>query len=144
MAIIPSEFKSEGKNLSIVNAHIIGEFSAKCILSVPSFTANLYCIYLDIDVRYTLADAVQICGDFWNTQYKCYKCLLYRTGEVAAGPVRTSYLPPPEQPRYCMSKKSQPILGSELLYKLGLDFIPFIFDKLKLPRQSKPEMPNGY
>ena len=38
------------------------------VLSVPKFTANLYCIYLSIDLRYTKADAMQICGIFWDTQ----------------------------------------------------------------------------
>ena len=37
------------------------------VLSVPKFTANQYCISLNI--YYTLADAVQICGNFWDTQY---------------------------------------------------------------------------
>ena len=39
------------------------------ILSVPKFTANLYCICLSVPQIYTEADAVQICGEFWDTQY---------------------------------------------------------------------------
>ena len=39
------------------------------ILSVPKFTANLYCICLSITQIYTSADAVQISGKFWDTQY---------------------------------------------------------------------------
>ena len=39
------------------------------VLSVPKFTANLYCICLSIQQIYTSADAVQICGKFWVTQY---------------------------------------------------------------------------
>ena len=39
------------------------------ILSVAKFTANLYCICLSINFQYTQADAVQICADFWDTQY---------------------------------------------------------------------------
>jgi len=39
------------------------------ILSVPKLSANLYCICLSIDFMYTEADAVQICGIFWDTQY---------------------------------------------------------------------------
>ena len=38
------------------------------LLSVPKFTANLYCICLSIDLRYTKADAVQICSNFLDTQ----------------------------------------------------------------------------
>ena len=38
------------------------------IRSVPKFTANLYSICLSIDLRYTLADPVKICGNFWDTQ----------------------------------------------------------------------------
>ena len=38
------------------------------LLSVSKCTANLYCICLSIDLRYTKADAVQICGKFWDTQ----------------------------------------------------------------------------
>ena len=42
------------------------------VLSVPERTANLYCIYLSIPKNltytYTKADAVQICGKFWDTQ----------------------------------------------------------------------------
>ena len=38
------------------------------VLSVTKFTANLYCICLGIALRYTHADAVQICGNFWDTQ----------------------------------------------------------------------------
>ena len=39
------------------------------ILSVPKFTANLSCISFSIDLQYTKADAAQICGNFWDTQY---------------------------------------------------------------------------
>ena len=39
------------------------------LLSVPKFTANLYCICIIIPQIYTEADAVQICGKFWYTQY---------------------------------------------------------------------------
>ena len=38
-------------------------------MSVPKFTANLYCICLSLYLRYTSADAVQIGGKFWDTQY---------------------------------------------------------------------------
>ena len=31
-------------------------------------SANLYCSCLSTDLRYTWADAVQICGKFWDTQ----------------------------------------------------------------------------
>ena len=41
------------------------------ILSVQKFTANLYCIYLSIDLRYTKADEVQICGKYQDNQ-KCF------------------------------------------------------------------------
>ena len=34
------------------------------ILSAPKFTAYLYCICFSIELRYTKADAVQICGTF--------------------------------------------------------------------------------
>ena len=37
------------------------------ILSVPEFTANLYCTCLSTDFRYTKADSVRICGTFWDT-----------------------------------------------------------------------------
>ena len=47
--------------------YAIGE--SPVLLSDPEFTANVYCICLSIDVRYTQADAVQICGYFWDTQY---------------------------------------------------------------------------
>ena len=44
-------------------------FRYRCnILSVPKFTANLYCICLSIDLQYTHEDAVQIYGKFWDTQ----------------------------------------------------------------------------
>ena len=36
------------------------------LVSAPKFTVDLYCIC--IDLRYTYADAVHICGKFWNTQ----------------------------------------------------------------------------
>ena len=39
------------------------------VLSVPKFIENLYCICLSIPQIYTKADAVQICGRFWDTQY---------------------------------------------------------------------------
>ena len=39
------------------------------VLSVPKFTANLYCICLSKPQIYTKAEAVQICGRFWDTQY---------------------------------------------------------------------------
>ena len=35
-----------------------------CILSVPKFTANLYCICLSIPQNYTYLDDVQNCGKF--------------------------------------------------------------------------------
>ena len=38
------------------------------ILSVPNFTANLFCIWLSMPKFYTV-DAVQICDKFWDTQY---------------------------------------------------------------------------
>ena len=38
-------------------------------MSVPKFNATQYCICLSIDLQYTSADAVQICGTFWKTQY---------------------------------------------------------------------------
>ena len=41
----------------------------KLLLSVPKCTANMYCICLSIDLWYTKADVVQICGKFWDTQY---------------------------------------------------------------------------
>ena len=40
------------------------------LLSVSKFTAKLYCICLSSDLRFTWADAVQICGKFWDTQYQ--------------------------------------------------------------------------
>ena len=39
------------------------------VLSVSKFTANLYCLCICIDLGYTLADAVQVCGKFWDTPY---------------------------------------------------------------------------
>ena len=36
------------------------------ILSVPKFTANLYCICLSEHETCAYADAVQICGNIWN------------------------------------------------------------------------------
>ena len=39
------------------------------VLSVPKFSANMYCICLSIPQIYTSADAVQICGKLWDTQY---------------------------------------------------------------------------
>ena len=39
------------------------------ILSVPKCTANQYCICLSIPQINTYADAVQLCGKFWDTQY---------------------------------------------------------------------------
>ena len=39
------------------------------LLSGPKCTANLYSICLSIDLWYTSADAVQISGKFWDTQY---------------------------------------------------------------------------
>ena len=39
------------------------------VLSVPKVTANMYCICLSINLQYTSADAVQICGTFWDTLY---------------------------------------------------------------------------
>ena len=36
------------------------------LLSVPKFTATLYCICLSINLLYTKADGVQICGKFWD------------------------------------------------------------------------------
>ena len=41
----------------------------QCVLSVPKLTANLYFICICIDLWYIRADAVQICGKFWDTQY---------------------------------------------------------------------------
>ena len=38
------------------------------LLSVPEFTANLYCNCISIPQIYTI-DAVHICGKFWDTQY---------------------------------------------------------------------------
>ena len=40
-----------------------------CTEKPMKFTANLYCICLSIPQEYTEADAVQICGKFWDTQY---------------------------------------------------------------------------
>ena len=37
------------------------------LLSVPKFTANLYCICPSIPQIFTKADAVQICGKFCDT-----------------------------------------------------------------------------
>ena len=42
------------------------------VLSFPKVTANLYCICLSILQIYTKADAVHICGNFWDTQYAIY------------------------------------------------------------------------
>ena len=42
-------------------------WSGYMLLSVPKFTAYLYCICLSIPEIYTIA--VQICGKFWDTQY---------------------------------------------------------------------------
>ena len=39
------------------------------ILSVQKITANLYGICLSIPQIYTSSDAVQICGNFLDTQY---------------------------------------------------------------------------
>ena len=39
------------------------------VLSVPKFTANLYCLCISIDLGYADADSVQICCKFWDTQY---------------------------------------------------------------------------
>ena len=41
---------------------------AELLLSVPKFTANLFCIRLSIDLQFTYTDAVEICGKFWDTQ----------------------------------------------------------------------------
>ena len=41
----------------------------RILLIVPKFTAYLYCIYLSILQIYTYADAVKICGTFWDTRY---------------------------------------------------------------------------
>ena len=41
----------------------------KYILSVAYITANLYFICLNACFMFALADAVQICGKFWDTQY---------------------------------------------------------------------------
>ena len=38
------------------------------LLSVPKFTANMYCICLSIPKNYSQADSVQICGKLWGTQ----------------------------------------------------------------------------
>ena len=43
-------------------------FFTRTVLSVPKFNANLYCICMSIPQIYTYADAVQICGQFWDTQ----------------------------------------------------------------------------
>ena len=37
------------------------------LLSVPKVTANVYCICLSILQIHTNADAVHICGYFWDT-----------------------------------------------------------------------------
>ena len=57
------------------------------ILSVPQFTANLYCICLSIDLRSTKADAVQICSKFWDTQYneQCELTILNSVRDVFTG-----------------------------------------------------------
>ena len=39
------------------------------LLSIPKFTENLYCICISMPQILTEADAVQICGKFWDTQY---------------------------------------------------------------------------
>jgi len=44
-------------------------FKKMCPKSVPKYTANLYCICLCIPQIYIKADAVKICGKFWDTQY---------------------------------------------------------------------------
>ena len=54
-----------------------GDVKQIYLLSVPKFTANLYCICWSITQIYTSADAVQICGNFWDTQY--IKILLFTT-----------------------------------------------------------------
>ena len=41
------------------------------LMSVPKFTANLYCICLSIPKTYTQADAVQICGTFFGRLVFC-------------------------------------------------------------------------
>ena len=48
------------------------------LLSVPKCSANLYCICLSLPQIHTEADAVQICGKFWDTQYykSIFKTLL--------------------------------------------------------------------
>ena len=38
------------------------------VLSVPKFTAILYCICLSIDLQYTSADAAQMFDKFWDTR----------------------------------------------------------------------------
>ena len=55
--------------LGQVTVHIYNVLNK--ILSVPKFTAKLYCICLSIPQIYTIlyADAIQIRGKFWQTQY---------------------------------------------------------------------------
>ena len=52
------------------------------------FTANLYCI-----CKYTTnADTVQICGNFWDTQYIFILCFLSLTQDAAlATPAATHF-----------------------------------------------------
>ena len=57
------------KSLTAIVLRINDRSIILLILSVPKFTANLYCNCLSINLRYTQADAVQICGKFWDTQY---------------------------------------------------------------------------
>ena len=47
------------------------KYESTIILSVQKFTEKLYCFCLSISIPhiYTEADAVQICGKFWDTQY---------------------------------------------------------------------------
>ena len=53
----------------MVTIFLTAVLSVLYILSVPKFTANLYCICLGIPQFYTLADAVQICGKICPVLY---------------------------------------------------------------------------
>ena len=53
------------------------------VLSVPKFTENLYCICLSTDLNRFKPDAVQICANFWDTQYlapfpNAYVCCIFK------------------------------------------------------------------
>ena len=55
------------------------------ILSVPKFTANLYCICLSVPQIYTQADVAQICGKFWDTQCEGRKDRAFESGFSSVG-----------------------------------------------------------